>query len=54
MAEKLMKNMPDEDIKRLGKEVDRFIREDANLGTEWIRSESHFGDHKFSDFKKVG
>lgn len=51
MAEKLLKNQPDEDVNRLGKEVDRFIREDANLSTTWVRTESHFGDHKFSDFK---
>lgn len=54
MAEKLMKNMPDEDINRLGKEVERFIREDANLTTAWVRTESHFGAGKFSAFKKVG
>ena len=35
---------PDDIISRLGKEVDRFMREDADLPTTWVRSESHFGN----------
>lgn len=49
----MMKQQPDEDVNRLGQEVDRFIREDANLSTAWVRAESHFGDAKFSKFKKA-
>lgn len=54
MAEKLLEKQPDTDVSRLGEEVDRFIREDANLDTAWLRTESHFGNAKFSAFKKVG
>lgn len=50
----MMRQQPDEDVNRLGIEVERFIREDANLSTAWVRKESHFGDTKFSVFKKVG
>lgn len=52
MAEKLFENLPDADISALGKEVDRFIKEDANLSTAWLRTESRFGATKFSAFKK--
>lgn len=51
MTEKLFENLSDEDIIGLGKEVERFIREDANLTTAWARTESHFGAGKFSLFK---
>lgn len=48
----MMKKMPDEDVNRLGMEVGRFIEEEANLTTAWVRAESHFGAEKFSHFKK--
>lgn len=51
MDEKLFENLPDANICELGKEVDRFIMEDANLSTAWVRTESHFGAGKFSLFK---
>lgn len=51
MAEKLFENQSDNDIAGLGMEVERFIREDANLTTAWVRTESHFGAGKFSLFK---
>lgn len=49
---KLSRNLFDPDIQSLGKEIERFIKEDANLSTEWVRSESHFGAEKFTLFKK--
>lgn len=52
MAEKLFENQSDEEIIGLAKEVERFIREDANLTTAWVRTESHFGAGKFSLFKR--
>jgi len=48
----MMEQMPDDDVRRLGVEVNRFIT-DANLSTAWLRKESHFGNAKFSNFKKV-
>lgn len=54
MVENLKKQAPDADVQRLGEEVERYIREDANLSTAWVRTESHFGVTKFTDFKKVG
>ena len=53
MAEKLFENQSDEDIVGLGREVERFIREDANLTTAWVRTESHFGAGKFSLLREL-
>lgn len=48
---KIKQQQPDQDVARLGIEVARLLKA-ANLTTAWVRSESHFGDAKFSAFKK--
>lgn len=50
MVNNLMKKTPNDEIRRLGKEVNRFIREETSLKIAWIRKESHFGDSKFTQF----
>ena len=42
----------EEDVRLLGQEVEKFMRQ-AHLTTEWVRRESHFGTTDFSHFKKV-
>lgn len=49
---KIKQIQPDQDVKRLGLEVARLLKEEANLTTAWVRTESHFGDEKFSAFKR--
>lgn len=51
MKENFQNHQSDADVQRLGLEVARFLKE-SGLTTTWVRSESHFGDLKFAEFKK--
>ncbi len=49
---KLFQQLPDDEISRLGMEIDRFMHE-AHLSVTEVSRESHFGFTKFNEFKKA-
>ncbi len=52
MEEKNELGAAEEPLQTLGRMVAQFLN-DNRLSTEWVRSESHFGNSKFTQLKRV-